>query len=306
MRPAAPTTTALLLLAAGTAVADEGRIPIHAPTTITQPGRYVVTRNFTGGLSIQASGVHVDLDGHTLTGVALQPVIHAPVGATDLVVEGGMLVGGLNAVYAVGSAAAPVRLILRDVTCRNQSGAGIFVDGIPGRVAIERCRVEEVGGIGILLSGPNPALGGHARIVETMVRSAGDDGIYLYSPTSSEVERCTIVGTADTAITVVASSVIEENVIHGTENGQPAIEVAGTARSSVVRRNVVTANTGAGISIPSAAAPYTVVEGNTVSGNAGCGLFFQPVGCVYRDNVLRDNAGGALCGVATDAGGNVL
>jgi hypothetical protein len=55
------------------------------------------------------------------------------------------------------------------------------------------------------------------------------------------------------------------------------------------------------------------VEGNVSEGHTSpvygdCGLYFSDSNLhAYRNNVLRDNAGGAVCGMLnTNAGGNIL
>src|SRR5262245_38866908 len=72
MNPRSTTLIHVLCAAAAladAALADEGRIPIHAASVITQPGVYLVTRDFSAPqpLTIQASDVTVDLGGHTVT-----------------------------------------------------------------------------------------------------------------------------------------------------------------------------------------------------------------------------------------------
>ena len=50
-----------------------------------------------------------------------------------------------------------------------------------------------------------------------------------------------------------------------------------------------------------------LVDRNVLELNSGCGLFFGSSGNAYRDNMLRGNTGGAVCGNAnTDAGGNII
>ena len=55
-------------------LAADGAIPIWEPTTINQPGRYVVTRNITHNvnpvISIDADNVFLDLNGFKIEGDA--------------------------------------------------------------------------------------------------------------------------------------------------------------------------------------------------------------------------------------------
>ena len=55
----------LVILPAAPILADEARIPIFQPTTITQPGYYILTRDLSPAsgtaITIQSDGVTVDL-----------------------------------------------------------------------------------------------------------------------------------------------------------------------------------------------------------------------------------------------------
>src|SRR5437764_964599 len=60
------------LVVAGLLAADESRIPIYAPTTISAPRDYYLTRDINtsngAAITIAASNVTLDLNGHILTG----------------------------------------------------------------------------------------------------------------------------------------------------------------------------------------------------------------------------------------------
>src|SRR5262245_66107010 len=88
--------------------ADEGRIPIFQPTTITSTGSYVVTRDITVAsgnvITIQASYVTLDLNGKTLTIQSTVPedtVIGIGPGASNLRVRNGRAVGGWRGVASL-------------------------------------------------------------------------------------------------------------------------------------------------------------------------------------------------------------
>jgi hypothetical protein len=63
---------ALCLLTALPVFAGDGAIPIWEPTTITEPGKYILTRNISAAVSggavitIQTDDVQLNLDGHTV------------------------------------------------------------------------------------------------------------------------------------------------------------------------------------------------------------------------------------------------
>jgi hypothetical protein len=94
------------LAAVAPAGAAEGKIPIWMPAVITQPGHYVLTRDVTAtagpAISIQADGVTLDLNGHTVsqpgaTTAAIQ--IGGMSGASKgIVINGGKIQGGLQGI----------------------------------------------------------------------------------------------------------------------------------------------------------------------------------------------------------------
>jgi hypothetical protein len=65
------TVVVVTLAGAALAWADEGKIPLFEPTTITEPGHYIVTRDISSAtgpiFDIQADNVRLDLGGHRLS-----------------------------------------------------------------------------------------------------------------------------------------------------------------------------------------------------------------------------------------------
>src|SRR5262245_17256632 len=80
--------------------ADEGSIPIYqANTTISSPGSYHLTRDITAtsgdAITINSSGVNLDLNGHTVTVTGFSAAVSIPSDLTGTVsVSNGRLVGG--------------------------------------------------------------------------------------------------------------------------------------------------------------------------------------------------------------------
>jgi hypothetical protein len=313
MRIGSSALAALLVLPFATdhASADEGRIPLYIPAVISQPGKYVVTRDISGAnpIVIQSSGVVLDLDGHTITGTApANPVIAVAQGATDITIRNGSLVGGSNSVFVESTAMIPARLLVERVMIRGHGGHGIMVIGPPERVDVERCWIEG-GNSGVVITNAVASVSGFGRIVDTTIQGVSNTGILMFSPLASEIRGNTVrVFGGQGGIVVTSPALIEGNIVRGgnliTAKG---IMITGTGRGSVVRRNHVNANLGTGIEVSNNTAPYTLVDDNQVTDNGGCGLSFQPIGCAYRNNLLRNNTAGAVCGnPATDAGGNIL
>ena len=80
--------------------AADGAIPIWEPTIITEPGKYIVTRDIVGVppspvLTITVSNVHVDLNGFTLRIDGAPNVVLAN-SVTSVVLENGAIAYGGN------------------------------------------------------------------------------------------------------------------------------------------------------------------------------------------------------------------
>ena len=91
---------ALLFTVAVSAVAGEARIPIWEPTTITQPGKYIVTRDFSGAggitnIIIDSADVDLDLNGMTLRNPSsAQPTIEVNDSVHRVRIHNGTLLNG--------------------------------------------------------------------------------------------------------------------------------------------------------------------------------------------------------------------
>jgi len=91
--------TILLFLAVAPTAAVDGATPIWEPTTVTEPGRYALTRNIAAlpgqsAIVIDASGVEIDLNGFTISG-SNAPVISSSnnnwIAIRNGVIEGGVM-----------------------------------------------------------------------------------------------------------------------------------------------------------------------------------------------------------------------
>src|SRR5262245_24885030 len=85
--------------------ADEGRVPVFQPTTIVKPGSYILTRDIEVAagdiITIAASQVTFDLNGHTLRSTALNNTLVAIDPAADLItIRNGRMSGGQYGVRA--------------------------------------------------------------------------------------------------------------------------------------------------------------------------------------------------------------
>src|SRR4030095_7331838 len=93
---------------------NEGRVPIFEPTTIVDPGHYVVTRDFVApgtAITIAANDVTLDLNGYTLTGpvsCAGDPhviVVDTATATRGIVIRNGRLINGCAGIFGTNHAA---------------------------------------------------------------------------------------------------------------------------------------------------------------------------------------------------------
>ncbi len=294
--------------------ADEGRIPVFGPTTIAQPGHYIVTRDIasqnTPVISINASNVTLDLNGHLISApqFAAASVIEILDPATDIRIHNGRLMGGFNGIEHLNT---PIRLRVENVEIKDSEG-GIIV--LPERVEVRGCRIENVLA-GIEAESSAPWTG---RFIDNTIVGVAADGMSLDFLTGGEVRGNIVRNTAggapagcnviDWAIEITGEgNRVEDNEVSG---GKAGISIGGNGNlilGNVVRSNFsACATSGYGLSVSGA---RNLMDRNQIEGNGGCGISFAPgtADNAYRTNMLRGNTGGAVCGPAnTDGGGNIL
>src|SRR5262245_27053413 len=135
--------------------ADEGRIPIFQPTTITSSGSYVLTRDITVAsgnvITIQASDVTLDLNGKTLQNTSASNVLIAiDTGASTVRVKNGKLLGGSTGIANIAGA-GPILLDVEKFALLNQGSDAISL-GIAGEVSISDCSFRNVGNNGVVIT----------------------------------------------------------------------------------------------------------------------------------------------------------
>ena len=318
----------LALVASGVpALGAEGRIPIFAQTTITASGSYIVTQDFTvaagDGITISASPVTIDLNGHTITmpvGAGIGITLGA--GARIVRITNGRVIAGLSGINGAGDGVVVIenveidgssngiRLTARSVTIsssviRDASATAVWIDGsdpntpvtahvvnnaIVGAattIILEECRDSEIAGNSI----------------------TGGPGIFLSTCTGSRIHGNSIsqsgVATSE-GIRLLPSAnnnIIDGNTVRGYGTGI-RIESYG----NLIRENLTSVSF-TGIFVTGTGA-RNLIDGNQSEGNSGCGLtLFAGSLNAYRNNMLRGNTGGGVCGTLvgnTDAGGNIL
>ena len=136
---------ALLALPASPAIADEGRIPIYGPTTITAPGHYVLTRDIVSTTNpvilIQADDVTLDLNGRMISsGSTLNYLVQIADGNTNVSIRNGRLSGGNYGIYYT-STVARTRVRIENVEVQGTNSSAIYVFGAEF-VEVVGCRIS--------------------------------------------------------------------------------------------------------------------------------------------------------------------
>jgi len=318
-----PTLFVLLMAAGHTLLADEGRIPIFQPTTITSTGSYVVTRDITVAsgnvITIQASYVTLDLNGKTLTIQSTVPedtVIGIGPGASNLRVRNGRVVGGWRGVANLLGGALGV-LEVSKVSFSGHGADAIRFQSADA-VTVSECRFRKVGNSGVSIQ--SAALSSAAHIVGNDFSDVDNRAITLTNVRSVEVLN-NVISNANTGIETVyvspplvpgGSSLIQGNVIEaGSDIALPAdgilvyASVGAQLQAALVLDNVVS-GFAPGIEVHSGQGAR--ISGNVVHRGVSTGLsngdgilVFSGAQTLVEGNEVQGNAG---CGLVFNAGTN--
>lgn len=316
----------LALSGRGYSLADEARIPIFQPTTIVQPGHYILTRDIAiaggNGITIQANNVILDLNGRRISSTTTSGnLVEVADGFSDIVIRGGFLSGGANAILAQSTAGT--RVSVERVDMANTSNTGVQVLG-PLQVDVISCKIRGAGNRGLDLEANSGSVF-IGRIVDNLIVGSGNFGLIAFGLQGGQVLRNVVQNAASYGLLVGGSgNVIEGNeslanqlgievdgsgnqVLRNTTNGNQAIGIQVDFDDNRIAENIVSGND-FGIYVLGS---RNLLENNLVEGAVGthaCGINFISSNLnAYRNNILQGNAGGGVCGAAnTDAGGNIL
>ena len=297
-------------------------------------------------LSITANNVTLDLNGRTVTNASSVPgdyviQIDTSTATRGLVIRNGRLAGGAAGIGDIGTGHLSVRIEEIEVS---NSGAGIAIDNTDS-IEVVGCHIHDTTGIGIFAQvSSSPLVHFAARIVENRIERVVTYGIWLQGVGGGEISRNVVEdcgsGSANLAgIKTVGSfdpergTIIEGNTVSCLPGGVDDDGMQISPGNSVIRDNIVqrngrygiwsqsdetriegniaNQNGSHGINIGTAlAVARNLLEGNQTQGNSGCGINFANTSShIYRNNVVRTNSGGGICGGGapnTDAGGNIL
>ncbi len=210
----------------------DGRSPITSlPATILAPGSYVVTRTMRGvaglhGITVQADDVTIDLNGHTLVGVAGSLTgVHLNGSFTRLTIRNGNVVGwGTNGVDAATGTDVRVERL-------NASGCGAHGIVSGSRATVERCFTSGNGIAGIL--GQN-----RVRVLHCTAEDHPVGGIRIDD--SGLVEGCQTRNNGQVGILCGPLSVVRDCLSRGNQ-GNPGFGIslveAGTVLDSIAFDN---------------------------------------------------------------------
>ena len=328
-----------MALIAVRASADEGRIPVSGPTTISTPGHYIVTRDIavSSGTVITINTTHVtlDLNGHTISSTSTAGnLIDIQSTADLLTIRNGRLYGGANGIGANSTVGLTISMDHLEIDgCAER---GIYLNGAADVDLLQSNLINNPGGIHVAGVGSNPVTGRFVgntigggvycltvmtprdvQVVDNVVTYCGQQGMQLGGGGVANLGGNLVKDN------VVAGSGIGINLYSGTGNqvlgnvlrlNGIGIDVqTGSNRiaGNTIQGSTSTAPCGGGVCVTG---PRNFLEGNLIEDSSpGCGIrFFGSLATsnAYRNNMLRNNAAGATClsggASATDAGGNIF
>lgn len=330
----------LLLTLWGAPRADEGRIPIVGPVTITAPGHYFLSNNITVSsgdvIVVQANNVVIDLNGMTITNSSSTGSIIAVRGPfSPVTIQNGTLRGGYFGIE-VGAQNAPNTHVQVDrVMALDQSFKGM--EFLADHIQVTNSTVQGSGLDGIFAQGANGRFRG--RFEGNTIIGPGGKGLVLVCGRAVEVRGNIITGHLNYGIQLSScddaggnwvdgntirdgrtgtgdgiwvnsdGNLISNNVIRANNRGILVGENATLHSGNRLIGNVVTANRSSGIYVYGS---RNMIQDNLLLDNQSFGIYFDGLmggsGNIYRGNLIRGNNPGpvgGLVGVNTDAGANI-
>jgi hypothetical protein len=321
------TVVVVTLAGAALAWADEGKIPLFEPTTITEPGHYIVTRDISSAtgpiFDIQADNVRLDLGGHRLSlSDTTTDVIKITNGSEKgIIIIDGRIHGGRNGVARMTQPLDKILLTLVDVRIVDPAENGIIVDNLGmlearGVSIVCDCTAMDLkGGTPGTDLGTARIVGAHiqanrgivaevvaAFIHESEVNTSGT-GVTLTDSPGSSVTCVDFVHPAWRSgfqpqpeppgiwITDSSGSSIRDNVFRGTVrmgiSPSPFIELAGSKGIIIVDNKIHGAEASASGNYGISADASSIDV--LIQGNAITGCGDDGIHVLSRGNSIRDN-----------------
>jgi len=272
MKCAPAIVLALVILPAAPILADEARIPIFQPTTITQPGYYILTRDLSPAsvtaITIQADNVTVDLNGRAINSAPSQGAIAVNGAFQNVTIRNGRLLGGNYGVNAAASAPGTVNLRVERVEIGNTAFAGVQVIGA-GIIQLISCRITDSGGDATYIVAQTGGTAFTGQFIDNVIDNVGRFGIDVGGGRGVEVRGNVITRFGTTTPRVFGlilgsgyggggGNIVEGNVVRGSDDD---IGIVVDVPNNLITNNVVSdmGSTGIGILIEA--------DGNRIVGN---------------------------------------
>ena len=304
----------------------EPRTPIHElPFMITESGSYVVTGNLASashGILVAASGVTIDLNGHTLSGSGSDAGILTDTNAM-LVVRNGTIegfaigIGSLNSNYGR----------YERLTVRDNLAYGIVINSSAGRQSygnvIRDVSVIGHNEVGISIAAKSEGVTRGNMVLNSTVMDNEDGALRLHADTgrlTGTIVRDNVFSgsTASRGVDLHSENggACNANMFrrnHIIDNAHSGLRILATgtdseATGNIIEDNVISRN---GSSIPAltvqasagGAANGNLLAGNQVTKNEETGIFIHAFGGgTARGNLIRDSvvSGNAINGITLD------
>jgi parallel beta-helix repeat protein len=303
---------ALVALVVLPAIAGEGRTPIYAwQTTITQPGKYIVTRDITplicnaavidiqvpAGAITGPGHVDIDLNGFRVSACPGHPVILAQ-GQDNITVRNGTLAFADQGVLVIGGPAGNRKVVIEDVKITDVVIAGIQLEGISD-FALRRNNVVTTGVlpalVGLAQTGIVVDQGGFpgqvkGTIEDNQVERTGG-GIVVRGGSSVAIKNnrvADLVGAAQGAIVydISDNGLIAENTVENVAGGSGIY--LGDSQGNKIYNNVVRGAEANGIYLAGFSDDNLVLD-NVATQNGFDGLRVEGSQNHIERNVLNSN-----------------
>ncbi len=268
---------------------------------ITQPGRYVVTRDLAAQgdvIVLQSGGVTLDLNGHTLTSVAGSGVVIDMTGIPAPpcnIVANGRIAGGDTGIKGINLPAV-MPVIVDKVGIVGPNADCIDVGG--ARLEVHGSVLRECGRDGIRMAGSGT---GVLEVEDTLITDVQGSGIFASTIDGATVRASTIRrfgldGNDAGGVRLIAPgriglSVLDSVLSDGSVRGAGLLlEVAGKTSPISITGNQIGGNGASGIDLRQGTARIT---GNTIAANLGDGIRLDAAGIVtptmISGNSILDN-----------------
>lgn len=270
---------------------DKGVIPISEVTTITVPGKYIVTQDIStpSGTLIQVdvSNVTIDLNGHVLSTTATTSgnYVIRSVDQTLIRLENGTVQGGFE---AISFSSADSDFAVENLRIAGFSSAGISISGngpsSPNRiVAANNIITCPTGGSRYGISATYIENG---RFTDNQVSLCSGAGISLWYPSNSLLGHNTVSANVH-GLELLGGSYLKiiENIASGDFHGIYMDQV----HNSELAGNIASNNGSTGIQIQNC--NYNSIHSNTASGNNTNGIFLTNAN--YNSLLKNETACGA-------------